>query len=55
MGEVAEKQGDVIEAKTLFSRALEMHIAHGWLTPVEFVEAWLKEQQLQLASRVAHN
>jgi Integrase core domain len=21
--------------------------AHGWLTPVEFVEAWLNKQQLQ--------
>jgi putative transposase len=25
------------------------HSAHGWLTPVEFVEAWLNRQQLQLA------
>ena len=25
------------------------HSAHGWLTPVEFVEAWLNNQQLQLA------
>src|ERR1022692_3155072 len=25
------------------------HSAHGWLTPVEFVEAWLNKQQLQLA------
>ena len=25
------------------------HGAHGWLTPVEFVEAWLNRQQLQLA------
>ena len=25
------------------------HSAHGWLTPVEFVEAWLHRQQLQLA------
>lgn len=25
------------------------HSAHGWLTPVEFVEAWLHHQQLQLA------
>ena len=23
--------------------------AHGWLTPIEFVEAWLHRQQLQLA------
>ena len=22
------------------------HSAHGWLTPVEFVEAWLNRQQL---------
>ena len=29
------------------------HSAHGWLTPVEFVEQWLNRQQLQLASRVA--
>jgi hypothetical protein len=28
------------------------HSAHGWLTPVEFVEAWLHRQQLTLASRV---
>ena len=26
--------------------------AHGWLTPVEFVEAWLAQQQLLLAWRV---
>jgi len=25
------------------------HSAHGWLTPVEFVEVWLNRQQLQLA------
>ena len=25
------------------------HSAHGWLTPVEFVEAWLNEQALLLA------
>ena len=25
------------------------HSAHGWLTPVEFVEAWLHQQQLTLA------
>jgi putative transposase len=25
------------------------HSAHGWLTPVEFVEAWLNQQQLTLA------
>jgi len=25
------------------------HSAHDWLTPVEFVEAWLNRQQLQLA------
>jgi transposase InsO family protein len=25
------------------------HSAHGWLTPVEFVEAWLNQQQLLLA------
>ena len=25
------------------------HSAHGWLTPVEFVEHWLNRQQLQLA------
>jgi putative transposase len=25
------------------------HCAHGWLTPVEFVEAWLNQQQLTLA------
>ena len=25
------------------------HSAHGWLTPVEFVEAWLNRQQLTLA------
>jgi len=25
------------------------HSAHGWLTPVEFVEAWLTQQQLTLA------
>ncbi len=25
------------------------HSAHGWLTPVEFVEDWLNRQQLQLA------
>jgi putative transposase len=25
------------------------HSAHGWLTPVEFVEQWLTRQQLQLA------
>jgi putative transposase len=25
------------------------HSAHGWLTPVEFIEAWLEKQQLQLA------
>jgi putative transposase len=25
------------------------HSAHGWLTPVEFVEAWLNTQQLELA------
>ena len=25
------------------------HSAHGWLTPVEFVEAWLHKQQLTLA------
>jgi hypothetical protein len=25
------------------------HSAHGWLTPVEFVEAWLNQQQLVLA------
>jgi putative transposase len=25
------------------------HSAHGWLTPVEFVEAWLNQQPLQLA------
>ena len=25
------------------------HSAHGWLTPVEFVEAWLSKQQLTLA------
>ena len=25
------------------------HSAHGWLTPVEFVEAWLHRQQLTLA------
>ena len=28
------------------------HSAHGWLTPVEFVEAWLHKQQLTLAQRV---
>jgi len=28
------------------------HSAHGWLTPVEFVEAWLSRQQLTLAWRV---
>jgi len=45
----------LLEAKVLaadwridynFSRP---HSAHGWLTPVEFVEAWLNKQQLQLA------
>ncbi len=25
------------------------HSAHDWLTPVEFVEAWLNQQQLLLA------
>jgi len=25
------------------------HSAHGWLTPVELVGAWLHRQQLQLA------
>jgi putative transposase len=25
------------------------HSAHGWLTPVEFVERWVRRQQLQLA------
>ncbi len=25
------------------------HSAHGWLTPVQFVEAWLNQQPLQLA------
>ncbi len=25
------------------------HSAHGWLTPVEFVETWLNQQQLTLA------
>jgi putative transposase len=25
------------------------HSAHGWLTPVEFVEGWLNQQALQLA------
>ena len=25
------------------------HSAHGWLTPVEFVEAWLHRQAHQLA------
>jgi putative transposase len=25
------------------------HSAHGWLTPVEFVEAWLHRQAQQLA------
>ena len=25
------------------------HSAHGWLTPVEFVERWVHGQQLQLA------
>ena len=25
------------------------HSAHGWLTPVEFVEVWLNRQQLTLA------
>ena len=25
------------------------HSAHGWLTPVEFVEAWLNHQHLTLA------
>jgi putative transposase len=25
------------------------HSAHGWLTPVEFVERWVRGQQLQLA------
>jgi putative transposase len=25
------------------------HSAHGWLSPVEFVEAWLSKQQLTLA------
>jgi len=25
------------------------HSAHGWLTPVEFVEAWLNQQQITLA------
>src|ERR1017187_1920564 len=29
------------------------HSAHGWLTPVEFVEAWFNQQQLQLAYRGA--
>jgi putative transposase len=29
------------------------HSAHGWLTPVEFVEVWLNQQQLSLAERVA--
>jgi putative transposase len=24
------------------------HSAHGWLTPVEFLEAWLSKQNLQL-------
>jgi putative transposase len=28
------------------------HSAHGWLTPVEFVEAWLNQQQLVLAQRI---
>jgi putative transposase len=26
-----------------------LHSARGWLTPVEFVEAWLSKQQLTLA------
>jgi Integrase core domain len=30
------------------------HSAHGWLTPVEFVERWVRGQQLQLAYWVAH-
>jgi putative transposase len=25
------------------------HSAHGWLTPAEFVEAWLSKHQLTLA------
>jgi transposase InsO family protein len=25
------------------------HSAHGWLTPVEFIEEWLNQQQLALA------
>jgi putative transposase len=25
------------------------HSAHGWLTPVEFVENWLNQQQIALA------
>ncbi len=25
------------------------HSAHGWLTPAEFAEAWLNQNQLQLA------
>jgi hypothetical protein len=29
------------------------HSAHGWLTPVGFVEAWLRKQDLTIAYRVA--
>ena len=31
------------------------HSAHGWLTPVEFVEAWLNQQQLVLAASGSAN
>lgn len=28
------------------------HRTHGWFTPVEFVEAWLHQEQLALACRI---
>jgi putative transposase len=47
--------GNLLEAKVLTEdwridyNVNRPHSAHGWLTPVEFVEAWLHHQQLQLA------
>ncbi len=45
----------VFEARVLLSdwridyNLYRPHSAHGWLTPVEFVEAWLNQHQLTLA------
>lgn len=49
---VAEVNTTLANGAALLADYCRPHSAHGWLTLVEFVEAWFTQQQLTLAQRL---